>query len=298
MEAKNTTLFHLEHNISLADYVSWKSGGKAKQLFIPSSLENLQVFLKTLPIDEAILFIGLGSNLLIRDGGFNGTVIFTQKHLRAINLLDNQQIYAECGAACPTLARFAAKHNLVNGEWFAGIPGTVGGALAMNAGAFGGETWERVVSVQCIDHQGELHQREKNDFDVGHRSVITARDEWFVGATFQFEIGDKQTSLDKINQLLDKRAATQPTGVPTCGSVFINPPGNYAGRLIEACGLKGYTIGGAIVSEKHANFIVNTGHATATDIEKLIDYVAATVFAQQGVQLAREVKIVGEPTGF
>ncbi len=292
----NTTSphFHLEHNVSLADYVSWKTSGSAKQLFQPSSLENLQAFLKTLANDEPLLWIGLGSNLLIRDGGFNGTVIFTQKHLRHIELKNTTTIYAECGVACPSLARFAAKHHLSDAEFFAGIPGTIGGALAMNAGAFGGETWEKVLRVECIDRQGIIHQRSATEFAISYRTVETSREEWFVGASFEFASGDKTNALEKIKHLLDKRAATQPTGVPTCGSVFRNPPGDYAARLIEACGLKGHQIGGAVVSEKHANFIVNTGTATASDIEQLVDYVAATVLEQQGVQLHREVKVMGE----
>lgn len=283
----------IQHNISLADYVSWKTSGFAKTFYQVSTLGNLQQFLAQVPNTENILWIGLGSNLLIRDGGFDGTVIFTQKGLRELTQISDTTIYAQAGVACPTLARFAAKHNLQTGEWFAGIPGTVGGALQMNAGAFSGETWEHVVSVETINRRGEIQQRQPDDFKVSYRHVEGPKDEWFVGATFAFESGDKKTSLEKIKALLDKRAATQPTGEPTCGSVFRNPPNDYAARLIEACGLKGYTHGGAQVSKKHANFIINTGDATASDIETVIDYIAQQVKHEYDIELIREVKIVG-----
>ncbi|MBX9704819.1 MAG: UDP-N-acetylmuramate dehydrogenase [Gammaproteobacteria bacterium] len=284
----------LEKNVSLAEYVSWKAGGVAKQLYQPDSVHDLQDFLASLPPEEPLLWLGLGSNTLIRDGGFDGTVIFTQKGLRDLRQVDDLTIYAEAGVACPTLARFSAKHNMAGGEWFAGIPGTVGGALQMNAGAFGGETWERVVSVEMINRQGELSTHKPTDFSVSYRHVEGPADHWFIGVTFAFTPGNKQTSLTAISELLDRRAATQPTGVPTCGSVFRNPPGNYAARLIESIGLKGHMIGKAQVSEKHANFIVNTGGATAAEIEALVDYVAQQVEQECGILLVREVQIIGD----
>lgn len=290
--------YDIQKNISLASYVSWKTSGPAKQLFQPENIENLQQFLKTLADDEALLWLGLGSNTLIRDGGFNGTVIFTQKGLRGLVQINATQIRAEAGVACPSLARFAAKNNLTNGEWFAGIPGTVGGALQMNGGAFGGETWQHVVSVETIDHAGNIHIRDPKDFQVGYRHVQGPENEWFVAAIFEFEPGDKKTSLAKIKALLDKRAQTQPTGVPTCGSVFRNPQGDYAARLIEACGLKGFKQGNAMVSDKHANFIINSGQATAEEIEGLIEYVAGQVKQQHGITLVREVKVVGDSAKF
>ncbi len=286
----------VQKNLSLADYVSWKTSGKAKQFYQVDTLPVLQKFLATLEPDEALLWLGLGSNTLIRDGGFDGTVIFTQKGLRTIEQIDATQIRVQAGVACPTLARFAANHNLVTGEWFAGIPGTVGGALQMNAGAFGGETWQHVVAVEMIDHQGNIHKRTPDDFQISYRHVEGLKNEWFVSATFEFQRGDKKTSLAKIKELLNIRATTQPTGVPTCGSVFRNPEGDYAARLIEQCGLKGYQHNNAMISEKHANFIVNKGKASAQDIEELIDYVAQQVKDKFGIALIREVKIVGTPT--
>lgn len=282
----------LEENINLADYVSWKTSGVAKQFYTVTSLAELQNFLSALPSTEPLLWLGLGSNLLIRSAGFDGTVIFTQKGLRGLTQLSQTQIRAEAGVACPTLARFAAKHALSSAEWFSGIPGTVGGALAMNAGAFGGETWDCVHSVEMINRSGELIIRHPSDFQIAYREVQGPQDEWFIAATFEFKRGDKKLSLAKINEFLDKRAITQPTGVPTCGSVFRNPPGDYAARLIEACELKGYEHRGAKVSEKHANFIENMGSADPQAIEELIDYIAEQVRVKHGIDLIREVKIV------
>jgi UDP-N-acetylmuramate dehydrogenase len=286
--------FDIQHNYPLSEYVSWKSSGSARQFFQPTSIADLQAFLKQLPEKEPILWLGLGSNLLVRDGGFPGTVIFTQKHLRDLKVLGHNKVYSECGVACPTFARFTIKHNLGTGEWFAGIPGTMGGALAMNAGAFGGETWDHVVSVECIDRKGELHTLKPEDFKVGYRSVEPSGKYAFIAATFQFEPGNKEEGSEKIKQLLEKRATTQPTGIPTCGSVFRNPIGDYAGRLIQASGLQGYAIGDAMISEKHANFIVNAGQAKPSDIEALIHHIAKVVFEKQGIKLEAEVKIVGE----
>lgn len=285
---------NLQTDVALADYLSWKTGGRAKQFFQPKDMHDLAKTLAKLPDQEALLWLGLGSNLLVRDGGFNGTVIFTQKTLKAINVLANRQIRVEVGVACPSLARFAAKQDLAGGEWFAGIPGTVGGALAMNAGAFGGETWQHVINVETIDRQGNIHVRYPHEFTIAYRQVHYQRQEWFVAATLAFEAGNKQTGLAMIKTLLAKRASSQPTGVPTCGSVFRNPAGDYAARLIEACGLKGYRKQHVMVSDKHANFIVNLGNASAADIEQLIHQVAQTVKQQCQVTLQPEVKIVGD----
>ena len=192
------------------------------------------------------------------------------------------------------MARQCAQNSLRGAEFLAGIPGTLGGALAMNAGAFGDETWNHVVSVETIDNHGERRHREPSDYEVGYRTVVGPQ-EWFVAAVLQFEAGDCAAATSRIKELLARRAATQPTNQPNAGSVFRNPPEDHAARLIEACGLKGHRIGGARVSPKHANFIVNDGSATSTDIEALIDHVAATVLRDHGVRLVREVRIVGEP---
>ena len=278
---------------SLASYTSWRVGGAARQLYRPADADDLSQFLAGLPTDEPLLWLGLGSNLLVRDGGFPGTVIALQGRLADIQF-DGTELQAGAGVACAKVARAAARAGLAGAAFFAGIPGTIGGALAMNAGAFGGETWDCVQSVRTIDRQGQIHQRPATDYHIAYRQVQTPAAEGFIGATLRFQPGNAAEELAKIRHLLATRSASQPTGKPSGGSTFRNPPGDYAARLIEACGLKGYQIGGAQVAEKHANFILNTGSATAEDIEQLILYLQAEVARQQGVQLQPEVHIVGE----
>jgi UDP-N-acetylmuramate dehydrogenase len=283
----------LSQHEALKDYTSWRVGGPAKQIYKPADLADLSNFLQTLENDEPLIWLGLGSNTLIRDGGFKGTVIITQGTLNHITQ-DNLLIRAEAGVACATLARYSARNDLRGLEFLAGIPGTIGGALRMNAGCFNGETWTSVVAVETMNRHGEIRQRKPQEFEVAYRSVIGLKEEWFVVGHFQLTPGDKQTSLTEIRELLDRRANTQPTNEANCGSVFRNPPKDYAARLIESCGLKGYRIGGAIVSEKHANFIINDGTATAEDIENMIVHVRAKVFASHGIELQQEVHIIGE----
>lgn len=279
----------------MAKHVSWRAGGHAARAYVPADLEDLVVFLQKLPQDEAVLFVGLGSNLLVRDGGFKGTVILMHAVLNTVQV-ENQRIYAEAGVASPKLARFAAKHNFEGAEFLAGIPGTIGGALAMNAGCYGTETWETVDEVLTIDRKGALHQRQAGDYEISYRHVAlhAEKEEWFVAAWFKFSQGDGALSLQRIKALLQKRISAQPLNRPNAGSVFRNPPNDYAARLIESCGLKGQRIGGAQVSEKHANFIVNLGDASAADIESLISQVQDTVRRERGVMLEREVRIVGD----
>jgi UDP-N-acetylmuramate dehydrogenase len=277
----------------MSRHVSWRAGGHAKCLFIPADLDDLAVMLASLPEDEEILWIGLGSNTLVRDAGFDGTVIRLQGIMNELRRLDHNRVYVGAGISGAKLARYCAKENLVGAEFFAGIPGLVGGALAMNAGAFGGETWRHVVSVETIDRRGGLHQRNADEYQVGYRSVTGPADEWFTAAIFQFEVSDGSSATAAIKQLLARRAETQPMGAASCGSVFTNPENDHAARLIEACGLKGFRIGGAVVSEKHANFILNDNDATASDIESLIRHVQQTVLNEQGIELHTEVRIVG-----
>lgn len=279
---------------SMAEHVSWRAGGVADYFFQPADCEDLAQLLSSLPADTPLFWLGLGSNSLVRDGGIRGVVISTQKTLNALTPIDDFTLRAEAGVSCATLARFGARLNLAGVEFLAGVPGTIGGALAMNAGCHGGETWDHVAAVETIDRQGQFHLRKPEDFSVGYRSVEGPAGEWFVAGHFRLERGEKARSLEVIRTLLERRAATQPTSEPNGGSVFRNPPGDYAARLIEVCGLKGMCIGGACVSEKHANFIVNTGNATATDIENLIEWVANKVASTHGVHLIQEVRIVGE----
>ncbi len=286
----------------MARHVSWRAGGRARRFFKPADLDDLIRFLPRVPRDEPVLFVGLGSNLLVRGdgeaGGFAGTVILTTPNLHglALDATDACVVSAGAGVASPHVAKFAAKNGLIGSEWLAGVPGTVGGALAMNAGCYGTETWEQVVDCQTIDRDGCLHARTAADYDIGYRHVAARAggEEWFVSARFRFSRGDAALAQAKIKELLAKRMASQPLDKPNAGSTFRNPPGDYAARLIESCGLKGFSIGGAQVSPKHANFIINTGAASAADIESLIDHMQATVRQRTGVDLVREVRIVGE----
>jgi UDP-N-acetylmuramate dehydrogenase len=313
----------MRFDVPMRKHTSWRAGGVARRMYRPADLDDLLMFLRTLPEGEPLVAVGLGSNLLVRDGGLRGTVLLMHGALTELRLDADGSIYVEAGVAGAKLARFASLHNLRGAEFFAGIPGTIGGMLAMNAGCYGSEIWERVVQVQTVDRRGELRTRTPQDYQIGYRSVALRekgegrrekggevavhegltlpssplslpQDEFFVSATLKFEAGDGNVARQEIKELLAKRIASQPLNLPNAGSVFRNPPNDFAARLIQQCGLKGKHIGGAQVSEKHANFIVNTGDATAADIENLINEVRATVAAQTGVQLHPEVKIIGE----
>lgn len=278
---------------SMAAHNSWRVGGFADRFYLPADLQDLARFLRTLPRDEPLLWLGLGSNLLVRDGGIRGTVICTLNRLREIRCLSEGVIRVEAGVPCAHVARFCAEAGLKGAEFLAGIPGTMGGALAMNAGAFGGETWDLVHRVETVDRGGVLRIRGSDHFEVGYRSVRGIDGEWFVAVELALEPGDSQEARLRIRDLLAKRSRTQPTQLPSCGSVFRNPPDDFAARLIEVSGLKGFRMGGAEVSEKHANFIVNVGGASASDIEALILHVRQVVLSQHGVDLWPEVRIVG-----
>lgn len=281
-------------HVSLRRYTSWRVGGVADYVYLPSDSDELAWLLQQLPATVPVTWLGLGSNTLVRDGGIRGVVIVTQGCLKALSQEGTDIVKAEVGVASAQLARYSAKLGFTGLEFLAGVPGTVGGALSMNAGCFGSETWQFVDRVDMLTVRGERIQRRADEFEVHYRHVQRRPSEWFIAGYFKLQPGDKTESLQKIKALLAKRAATQPTGVPTCGSVFRNPPGDYAGRLIEASGLKGYQIGQAKISDKHANFIVNEGGASARDIEALILHVKDTIQSQCGVCLQPEVHIVGD----
>ncbi len=281
-------------NEPLARYTSWRIGGPADRLYLPADSDDLAAVLANLGPHEPVFWLGLGSNLLVRDGGLRASVICTRQALVGLEALGRGRIRAEAGVGCAKLARFAAQNDLVGGEFLAGIPGTVGGALAMNAGAWGGETWSMVEAVETVDRAGRQRERPPEDFRIGYRTVEGPAREWFVAARFVFDEGDGTAARARIRELLAQRSRAQPTGVKSCGSVFRNPPGDHAARLIEAAGLKGMRWGGAEVSDKHANFIVNRGAASAADIEALIAHAASEVRRLYGVDLVPEVEIVGE----
>jgi UDP-N-acetylmuramate dehydrogenase len=280
-------------NEPMSKHTSWRVGGPAETFFIPASIDDLAEFLGKLHPEVPVFWFGVGSNLLVRDGGIPGVVISAAKILREIERIDHYVVRAGAGVPCTQLARECLRWGIGPSEFFAGIPGSVGGALAMNAGAYGGETWERVESVRTIDRSGDIHERAPGEYTVGYRSVTGPSNEWFIEATLRFD-PEVKPSKEAMDEMLERRKRTQPLGLPSCGSVFRNPPGDHAARLIEAAGLKGFSIGGAEVSEKHANFIINRGDATATDIEELIEHVRQTVIEQHGVELVHEVRIVGE----
>ena len=297
------------YNEPMKKHVSWRAGGAAQRVYIPADLEDLTWLVRSVPAQQDIHMVGLGSNLLVRDGGVTGVVILLHGVLTKLAIegrtqglppapadLDTALVFAQAGVASPKLARFAATHNLVGGEFWAGIPGTVGGAIAMNAGCYGSETWDKLVQVQTLDRQGQIYERLPFEYVTGYRHVALkqAQQEWFIGGWFRLAHGDGMASREVIKDLLKKRIASQPLNLPNAGSVFRNPPGDFAARLIETCGLKGFRIGDAQVSEKHANFIVNRGKATATDIERLIEHVEDRVEVRTNVRLIREVRIIGE----
>jgi UDP-N-acetylmuramate dehydrogenase len=292
----------LRKDVDMRRHTSWRAGGNVERMYQPADLTDLQLYLRSLPVLEPVLAVGLGSNLLVRDGGLRGTVLLLHAALTVLRLEADGTIYAQAGVPGAKLARFAANHNLRGAEFFAGIPGTVGGMLTMNAGCYGSETWNVVERVQTLDRHGVLHERYPTEYEIGyrhlHRTVekinFAETAEIFVGAWFRLPQGDGEVSRKEIKKLLGKRISSQPLSLPNAGSVFRNPQGDHAARLIEACGLKGRKIGGAQVSEKHANFIVNVDHATAEDIENLIEEIRKVVKENTGIELHPEVRIIGE----
>jgi len=310
-------------DVPMSRHTSWRAGGTAERLYRPADLDDLLAFLRGLPAGEPLHVVGLGSNLLVRDGGLRGTVLLLHGALGGLRLEADGSIYAEAGVPGAKLARFAALHDLHGAEFCAGIPGTLGGMLAMNAGCYGSEMWQKVLRVLVATRCGELLERTPQDYEIGYRSVALKekgegrrekggeaaapegftllpspfplpQEEFFVAARLKFEAGDGDIARQEIRELLAMRIASQPLNLPNAGSVFRNPPGDHAARLIQQCGLKGRRSGGAQVSEKHANFIVNTGGATAADIENLINEVRAAVRQQTGIDLHPEVRIIGE----
>lgn len=279
----------------LARHTSWHVGGPADVFFKPQSAEDLALFLAAVPASVPVLMLGLGSNILVRDGGWRGVVISMHGSFDELRLTGEGNVYAEAGVPCARLAKSCARWGIGPAEFFAGIPGTVGGALAMNAGAWGGETWPHVCSVEVINRQGVRAHRLASEYRVSYRHVEPpVSGEWYLSAEFRFT-PDAATSLERIQQLLEQRRESQPIGKWSGGSTFVNPPGDHAARLIDAAGLKGFRIGGAVVSEKHANFLLNEGAATANDLECLINHVSTTVSEKHGIRLVTEVRVVGEP---
>lgn len=284
----------LRSHESLSKHTSWRVGGPADWFYEPAGVTDLGEFIQRVPAAMPLFWLGLGSNVLVRDGGIRGVVVLTAGLLNDLKQMDETTLWVEAGVSGPKVARFASKVGLKGVEFLAGIPGTFGGALAMNAGAFGSDTWSHVQTVEVLNRRGQQLQRSPADYMFGYRTVHGPPNEWFVAAILRLTPSRDAEQAKKISALLAKRKQTQPLGLPSCGSVFRNPPGDYAGRLIEQQGWKGRYLGGAYVSEKHANFIINGGHATATEIESLIEQIQASVFQATGIRLETEVCIIGE----
>src|SRR5262245_6750180 len=277
----------------MSRHTSWHVGGPADVFFTPKDRTDLLEFLERLPAGTPLFWLGLGSNLLVRDGGIRGVVIDTTG-LDQLDSIDETSLYAEAGVPCARIARRCIGLELGPAEFFAGIPGTLGGALVMNAGAFGGETWPRVRAVDVCDARGRERRRDAREYSYSYRRLVPpVPGEYFVGAVLEFEKRPGLTE-EPMRELIARRKETQPIGEWSCGSTFTNPRGDHAARLIEAAGLKGHRIGDIMVSTKHANFLVNVGEAKAADVEKLVAHIQSVVSQKFGVALTPEFKTAGE----
>ncbi|GJM04347.1 MAG: UDP-N-acetylenolpyruvoylglucosamine reductase [marine bacterium B5-7] len=281
----------------MSRHTSWKTGGVADYFYSPADIDDLSVFISEVPMEIPIVWVGLGSNLLVRDGGISGVVISVVGVLDNLEFINGNEISIGAGVSCVKAARFAAKEGYSGIEFLAGIPGSVGGALAMNAGAYGGEIWRNIKQVETINRKGVRKIFSKADFEIDYRSVSLPKDEWFTACDIELKLSEKTAVTRNIKKMLSERAEAQPLGKLSCGSVFRNPPEDHAARLIESCGLKGRYVGDACVSEKHANFIINMGAATSSDIEQLIELIRTTVYEKHAVKLIPEVRVIGEARG-
>ena len=278
---------------SMAKHTSWRVGGRADLFYSPKSRKDLVYFLSSIDPNLPITWIGRGTNILVRDAGIRGVVISTKSFLKEIEKTSEYLYKVEAGVACVELALFCQKNGIGPAAFFSGIPGSIGGALTMNAGSFGMETWDLVKEVEVINEKGDISFLEKESFDIAYRTVTFPFRLWFLSCSMSLS-SDEQTTKDNLIELRNQRIRTQPLSEDTCGSVFKNPPGNFAGALIEGSGLKGFKIGSASISEQHANFIVNEGGATARDIENLIKHTRQAVREKFDIDLQPEVRIIGE----
>ena len=277
-------------------YTSFKCGGNASVLIIPDSLDNLNKIID-FSYSKGVkpFIIGNGSNLLVTDNGINGVVIKIGSQMSQIKLIDDTTIYCEAGASLKSLCLFALENSLSGLVFAFGIPGTLGGAVYMNAGAYGGEMKDVLYSVNHIDSDGKSGTLEKDNLQLGYRhSAYTDNGFVITSAVMKLTKADKKDIKEAMDDKLQRRKDKQPLEYPSAGSTFKRPEGYFAGALIEDCGLKGYTVGGAQVSEKHAGFVINKGGSTSTDVITLISDVQRIEKEKHGVMLETEVKIVGE----
>lgn len=291
----------LRHHEAMSAHTSWRVGGPARQYYEPNDREDLLLFIKSLPKTEPILWLGLGSNTLVRDGGFQGTVICLHGAIDTLTLEpslvagQSPMVHADAGVHCARLAKFAQKHQLAGLGFMAGIPGTVGGALAMNAGAWGGDTFGALDSAEVLFRSGRTQWLPAHSFAAGYRHINLPDDFCgFLAARFAVTADTDGSHEQYTKTALAQRKATQPVGKPSAGSTFRNPVNDHAARLIEAAGLKGHRIGGAHVSTQHANFVITEDGASAADVETLIGFIQHTVQQKFGVLLQPEVRMVGD----
>ena len=283
----------LEPNAPLADLTWFRAGGAAEVLFTPADEDDLSAFLKEKQKDIPIYVIGVGSNLLVRDGGVPGVVIRLGRAFMDVALVGENRVRAGTAALDVRVARFAAENSIDSLTFLRGIPGSIGGALRMNGGAYGGETKDVLVEARGFDVQGNLHVLSNADMKYTYRHCGASEDLIFTSALLQGKLGvqaDIQAAMDKITE---SREATQPIKSRTGGSTFKNPPGHKSWALIDAAGMRGFNVGPAKVSELHCNFLINEGGATATQIEELGETVRARVKANSGIALEWEIKRIG-----
>ena len=284
----------LTAHASLAEYTWFRVGGPADVLFQPADPDDLKEFLAALPAGVPITVIGVGSNLLVRDGGVRGVVIRFGRGLAKVERVGEDMIRAGAGAIDPAVAAFARDAGLAGLEFLTGVPGTIGGALRMNAGAYGGDMSQIVVSATLLDPQGRRKQLTAEEIGFSYRHTGVPEEWIFVECTLRGHAGDSAEIAAKMAAIRAAREDSQPLRTRTGGSTFANPPDNHAWKLIDEAGCRGLKIGGAQVSEKHCNFLLNLGDASAADIETLGEEVRARVKAKSGVDLRWEIRRIGE----
>lgn len=283
-------------NEPMSKHTSFKIGGDADIFITVNSISDLTKVIEVLNNFNVPFFvIGNGSNLLISDKGIRGAVIKLGGEFSNIELVDDNTIECGAGVLISKLCSFACQNSLSGLEFAYGIPGTAGGAVFMNAGAYGSEMKDVMLSAKSLTFSGEIINRSAEEMELSYRkSIYRQVDEIILSAKLELKKGDKLHIKEKMNEFIARRKEKQPLEYPNAGSVFKRPVGNFAGTLIQTCGLKGKKIGGAMVSEKHSGFIINTGNATCEDVVNLIDHIKATVFEKSNIALECEVEIVGD----
>jgi UDP-N-acetylmuramate dehydrogenase len=283
----------LEANAATAPLSWFRTGGPAQVLFTPADQEDLSYFLAHLDASIPTLVVGLGSNLLVRDGGIPGVVIRLGKSFAEVRVESDRRVYAGAGAPDVKVARAAAEAGIAGLSFLRGIPGAIGGALRMNGGAYGGETKDVLVRAEGVARSGETVGFSNADMGFTYRQTSVPEDIVFTGAYFEGQPGDSEAILAEMNAITEARSSTQPVNTRTGGSTFKNPPGHKAWQLIDQAGCRGLRMGDAQVSEMHCNFLINHGKASAAEIEGLGEEVRRRVRENSGIELQWEIKRVG-----